>query len=159
MEKATISRMLLRFSKRGDDNMKALCKRITSNASAASKKSKEAKSMISTPATSNAVKSKTDPARKPSTVPSTGVKRPASEGGNDQPAKKFAGSRGDGPAKTGQAAQKATPASPASKFGSAPAVKQRTNTVTAKPSSFIASLQAPKKPAVALQKPAVPKYV
>ena len=155
LEKSAVGKLLPRFSKRGDDRVKALAKRIENNAIATTKKKKDApKTLARSSSADKDFKSDNGP-KSPQSTAGTKRGRSAESSAGDQPAKKVAGKPGD----------TSTVKKPASS-GTTPANKTSGPTVT-KSSSFISSLQSAKRPvakpaaAPASQaKPAAPtKYV
>ncbi|KAL9089160.1 MAG: hypothetical protein Q9159_002720 [Coniocarpon cinnabarinum] len=136
LEKSNVGKLLSRFSKRGDEKVKALARRVENNAAVTTKKKKEApKPLARSSSGDKDTKSESGPKSPQSTA---GVKRPrvSESGAGDQPAKKMAGKAGDA-----SGARKATTP------GAAPANKAATPAV-AKSSSFISSLQSAKRPTV-----------
>ena len=138
LEKTGVNKFLPRFQKRGDEEVRALAKRITDNATAAAKKRKEgakpglvaAKDTKALATSTNAVAS-----------PTTGTKRarPA-DSGNNQPLKKVA-------ADQGSAKGSVPPKRPTTDGTSvAPPVAVKKPVVPAKTTNFFQSLQSAKRP-------------
>jgi len=135
LEKTGVNKFLPRFQKRGDEEIRALAKRITDNATAAAKKRKEgakpgtvaAKDTKALAATTNAVAS-----------PVTGTKRARpGDGGNNQPLKKVASEQGS-------AKGTVPPKRPTNDAATPVAVKKPI--VPAKTTNFFQSLQSAKRP-------------
>ena len=146
LEKVQLGKLVPRFAKRGDDEVKTLASKINSNALAASKKQKAESSSYSS-------------SSKDATASSAaGVKRARpNDQTAEQPFKKLSTQRSN--ANAGQSKTTVTPKQPstpgvAAKFTSTATrptgVKQKTNQVVAKPTGYFSALQAIKKPGTSI---------
>ncbi|KAJ9657902.1 hypothetical protein H2201_008011 [Coniosporium apollinis] len=161
MDATKLEKPLNIYTKRGDDHVKALVKKILENVAAVTKSKSEAegvKSEKAAPTQSKDVKPKTEPVRRPAPEPVAGIKRRAGEtGAPGQPPKRVAsgspalGTTGSNATKIATSTLKrpsattATPgkSAPSTVVGGAPKPKP----TVAKPTSLYAGLQsASKKP-------------
>lgn len=140
--------MLPRFVKRGDADTKALAKKISANATLATKKKAEAGKAAAL-GTSQAKESK--PAETKQVPPVAGVKRERTgDLASTQPAKKVAAeSPTANPVTKETAAKPSTTSTPSAAAATAPA-KPKTNTVTPKASGFFSLQSASKRPGTSI---------
>ncbi|KAB8342878.1 hypothetical protein FH972_022475 [Carpinus fangiana] len=148
LEKSNIGKILSRYIKRGDANIKALTKKIYENASAATRANSEAlKAAASAPASVKDSKASETPSTRQ--VPAVaGVKRErVADATNTQPLKKVAPEN----ANLNSLHKDTSPTKPASTSASSThAAKPKTNAVAPKASGFFSLQSASKRPGTSL---------